>query len=255
MQLMQHTRAHRLSTTATTASTPTTASTRLLTAREIADLEAQVISLLRESVIEPVSGRNLISVGAVQHARVTQEGGVHITLDLLANKHPDEAAILKDCRAALAQLSASPPGFLPLSPLPPPLTLHIDVLNRMPRSAFAKRDSALSKVQHVVAVSSCKGGVGKSTVAVNLALSLAAKGLRVGLLDADIYGPSLPYMLIPDSYDVRRSAVNEKWVLPLTAHGVKCMSFGFVNPSAGPGAGGVSAAVMRGPMASKVCNL
>ena len=60
-------------------------------------------------------------------------------------------------------------------------------------------------------------------------------------------------MLIPDSYDVKRSAVNEKWVRPLISHGMSCMSFGFVSPSAGvAGAGGREAAVMRGPMASKV---
>ena len=86
----------------------------------------------------------------------------------------------------------------------------VDVLQRSPRSFFAAKESALAKVEHVIAVSSCKGthrcrqymrkvkivrllwcvgGVGKSTVAVNVAFSLAARGLRVGLLDADVYGP------------------------------------------------------------------
>lgn len=73
--------------------------------------------------------------------------------------------------------------------LPWARSLSIDVFRRPPRNVAARRDGALGRVQHVVAVSSCKGGVGKSTVAVNLALSMAAKGLRVGLLDADIYGP------------------------------------------------------------------
>lgn len=137
--------------------------------------------------------------------------------------------------------------------------VEVEVQRRRPKSSFAKAGSALSGVQHVVAVSSCKGGVGKSTVAVNLALAMAQKGLRVGLLDADIYGPrffthdvirqlfglscfrlfvhSLPYLIIPDSYAVQRSSVSSKWVVPLLAHGVKCMSFGFVNPAAGvPGA-------------------
>jgi Mrp family chromosome partitioning ATPase len=82
-----------------------------------------------------------------------------------------------------------------------PLSLQVAVARkaRRPRPAAASRDTpragGLKRVEHIIAVSSCKGGVGKSTVAVNLALSLAAAGARVGLLDADVYGPSLPTMI------------------------------------------------------------
>lgn len=84
------------------------------------------------------------------------------------------------------------------------------------------------------------GGVGKSTVAVNLAISLSMRGLKVGILDADVYGPSLPYLLEATSLRVFRSETNPKHILPLTAAHVdasggvlKMLSFGHVNPKSG----------------------
>jgi ATP-binding protein involved in chromosome partitioning len=102
----------------------------------------------------------------------------------------------------------------------------------------------LSSVRHVVAVGAGKGGVGKSTVAVNLALALAREGLRAGLLDADIYGPSLPILLgIEDGHSrVRMSP--EKHIFPLDVHGLPIISFGFFLGEGSP-------AIWRGPMVSK----
>ena len=85
--------------------------------------------------------------------------------------------IISECKTAISEQ------------LPWARSVQVDIARRPPRNAFALRNSALARVRHVVAVSSCKGGVGKSTVAVNLALSMAARGQRVGLLDADVYGP------------------------------------------------------------------
>ena len=93
-------------------------------------------------------------------------------------------------------------------------------------------------VKHVIAVASGKGGVGKSTVATNLAVGLAAKGHLVGLMDADIYGPSLPLMM---NVQGRPMADERKKILPLMAYGVKCMSIGFL---ADPN----QAIIWRGPM-------
>lgn len=82
-----------------------------------------------------------------------------------------------------------------------------------------------------------QGGVGKSTVAVNLAFTLAKRGLKVGILDADVYGPSLPYLVRVNDLIVKRSENNPKHILPLNAdYGVKVLSFGHVNPKALPGA-------------------
>lgn len=77
--------------------------------------------------------------------------------------------------------------------------------------------------------------MGKSTVAVNFALSLANLGLKVGILDADVYGPSLPHLLNPKDFTVRRSQTNPKHILPLESElgNVKMLSFGHVNPNSG----------------------
>lgn len=99
----------------------------------------------------------------------------------------------------------------------------------------------LPGVKHVIAVASGKGGVGKSTVSVNLAVSLAQKGAGVGLLDADIYGPSQGAMLgLPEG---TRPDVRDELLQPVRAHGVGCMSMGFVTSERTP-------AIWRGPMAS-----
>jgi ATP-binding protein involved in chromosome partitioning len=102
--------------------------------------------------------------------------------------------------------------------------------------------SWLADVRAVVAVASGKGGVGKSTVAVNLAAALAADGARAGLLDADIYGPSVPLMM--GLGDQKPQAGADGRMIPLTAHGVAVMSIGLLLPAAGP-------VVWRGAMVHK----
>ena len=102
----------------------------------------------------------------------------------------------------------------------------------------------LASVRHVIAVGAGKGGVGKSTVAVNLALALARGGLRTGLLDADIYGPSLPILLGIEDGAGRVCLTPEKHIIPLEAHGLPFISFGFFLGEGSP-------AIWRGPMVSK----
>ena len=99
-------------------------------------------------------------------------------------------------------------------------------------------------VRHIIAVASGKGGVGKSTVATNLAVALARQGWSVGLLDSDIYGPSLPLMM---NVNGRPLANGDKQILPLVAHGVKCMSMGFLVDEKEP-------IIWRGPMVMGVIN-
>ncbi len=102
----------------------------------------------------------------------------------------------------------------------------------------------LAKIGSIVAVASGKGGVGKSTVAVNLAIALAKQGFKTGIIDADIYGPSIPLMF--DVMDVKpkvREEGNQQWIIPVEQYGVKVLSIGFfVDPA--------QALIWRGPMAS-----
>ncbi len=100
----------------------------------------------------------------------------------------------------------------------------------------------LAGIRNIIAVASGKGGVGKSTVAVNLALALHREGARVGLLDADIYGPSIPLML--GSTKERPASHDGKQMQPICVYGIVCNSIGFLVPES-------EATVWRGPMASK----
>jgi Mrp family chromosome partitioning ATPase/DUF971 family protein len=109
------------------------------------------------------------------------------------------------------------------------------------------RARGLEQVKHIVAVSSCKGGVGKSTVAINLASAIAQTGARVGVFDADVYGPSLPTVIRPAQTDLYS---RNELILPLEYDGMKLMSFGYVPTQAG----GSGAAIMRGPMVTQIIN-
>jgi len=100
----------------------------------------------------------------------------------------------------------------------------------------------LSNVKHIIAVASGKGGVGKSTTSVNLALALAKQGAKVGIVDADIYGPSLP-MMLGVAEGTRPEIVDQKYFIPVEAQGIKSMSMGYLATEQTP-------MVWRGPMAS-----
>ena len=117
--------------------------------------------------------------------------------------------------------------------------IKIEMTSSVRTSPNQERSALLTGVKNTIAVASGKGGVGKSTIAVNLAVSLAKDGAKVGLLDADIYGPSIPLMM---GLNERPQLRNQKLV-PLEAHGVKVMSIGFlVDP--------MQAVIWRGPMVS-----
>ena len=174
-------------------------------------------------------------------------GTVDINLNLGVPGHPLTNRVIEECEKVLK-------NELPWVKEVSIRDISIDAIPEGMNAAV----QSLANVQHVIAVSSCKGGVGKSTVSVNLALTLARRGLRVGLVDADIYGPSLPLMIKPQDSTVRKSSARSNWVRPLISKeckNLKFLSFGHVNPKAGvAGAGGKGAAIMRGPVVSRVIN-
>ncbi len=191
-----------------------------------------ILNALRK-VSHPEKGSDIVSLGMVGDIQVTDEG---ITLVLVPEKSNDPflASVKSNCvRAVKEELG------------PDAVIYSIEVKPRIvvEKMAAPKRD-VLPGVKNIIAVSSGKGGVGKSTVAVNLAVALARKGYATGLLDADIFGPSVPRMF--DAGDYRPEVKSEQgtdMIIPMTKYGVKILSIGFFVK-------GSEAVIWRGPMAS-----
>ena len=185
----------------------------------------------------PGMTRDLVSFGMVHHVSVCGTL-VKVQLALRAPRQDVVTELRRSIGDALAALGATGTEveIVPPAPAPPPAKHGAPD----PWAGQAR----LAAVRHVVAVGAGKGGVGKSTVAVNVALALAADGLRVGLLDADIYGPSLPILLGVEDGTARARMSAEKHILPLDAHGIPFVSFGFFLGEGSP-------AIWRGPMVAK----
>ena len=175
----------------------------------------------------------------VEHVSVC-DGRVKVTLGL----HTHDASVLAELEAriyyALRPLGATSVAVEIVAPKPAPAAIPTKRGTPDPWADQVR----LARARHVIAVGAGKGGVGKSTVAVNRALALARDGLRTALLDADIYGPSLPILLGIDDGAARVQMSADKHILPLEAHGLPIISFGFFLGEGSP-------AIWRGPMVSK----
>jgi ATP-binding protein involved in chromosome partitioning len=188
----------------------------------------------------PRLGSNVVTAGMVRDLAIDEGGGVSFTFVLTRD---DAAGLARDARkraqdvegvtsvrvnvvdagGGSGRAAGAAAGAAPRAVPPPPTPEEIPRLGR------------------VLAISSGKGGVGKSTVSVNLAAALAAQGRRVGLMDADIYGPNVPRMMGVD----HKPEVHEGKIQPLEAHGVKLMSLGLIVERDAP-------AIWRGPIIMKV---
>ncbi len=208
-------------------------------------------------VRHPASGRDIVSSGHVQQLEVDEKGQVRFAFHL---KPDDPGSLVKSARTAAGAVrgvsgvrvnvqlpqssparSAAPAGSPAPAPAPPgrsPL-----VPGSVP--APTPRPGILADTRYVVAVSSGKGGVGKSMVATNLAAALARRRLRVGLLDADIYGPNIPLMFGERRRPSVSGSKGKEMIEPIRAHGVKLMSLGFLLADEQP-------AIMRGPLIAGV---
>jgi ATP-binding protein involved in chromosome partitioning len=207
------------------------------------ELAAGVAAALR--AVRNATGEDVVAAGAVQNIEVDAEGLVRFQFLL---RPEDPGTLVREARAAAEGV----PGVskvkidvrLPNAPQPQQQG-HRRTLQPGSVPAPKPDDSLVASIGHVVAVSSGKGGVGKSTVAANLAAALAATGRRVGLLDADVYGPNIPIMFGERRKPKVTGEKGAEKIVPLEAHGVKLMSLGFLLEDEQP-------AIMRGPLVSGI---
>jgi ATP-binding protein involved in chromosome partitioning len=207
---------------------------------------AQSLSRIRN----PRTGADLFSTQQVRDIATTTTGRVRLTLLLAAQ---DDPALAKEVRQAVEQVQGVTDVELDVQAASAPAGggragggRALPVMDQAPAAPprpAAPTPKHYPNLGRIIAVSSGKGGVGKSTVAVNLAVALAASGARVGLMDADIYGPNLPRMM---GVSGAPPVVKEK-IMPLEAHGVKLISLGMMIEPDQP-------AIWRGPIVMKIIN-
>ena len=200
--------------------------------------ERQILDALA-AVRDPDKGADIVALGMVSGV-VVRDGNVGFAIEV----EPERGPRLEPLRKAAEQAVEALPGVVSAT-----VVLTAETRPRgsagqpaqaaAPLPATTTGKSALAPgVRAIVAVASGKGGVGKSTVAANLALGMKANGLSVGVLDADIYGPSMPRML---GISGRPTSADGKILRPMENYGVKCMSIGFLVPEDTP-------MIWRGPM-------
>ena len=185
--------------------------------------DAAVRERLR-TVQDPDLEDDVVSLGLVNDIDVDEAAEeVHVSLALGAPFSPHESAIAADVREALSDVDFE-------------VSLSASIPDTIDRS-----EQVLPDVENVIAVASGKGGVGKSTMAVNLAAGLAALGARVGLFDADVYGPNVPRMVAAED----RPETDGDTIVPPEAYGVRLMSMDFLTGEDDP-------VIWRGPMVHKI---
>ncbi len=211
----------------------------------MADLTEKEVLAALQSVQDPQTGKDLVARNMVKNIKINNSTVV-FTIEFKSDSHPDKESIQKNAREAVKALSgietvnviptvndplkvissappSPPPGMPPQQPMQP------------------QPQKTMLNAKYNIAVASGKGGVGKTTVSVNLAVSLAKTGAKVGLLDADIYGPNIPMMM---GVDDKLGTRNNK-IAPLSRYGVEMVSVGFISQ-------GDTAIIWRGPLVGRM---
>ncbi len=196
-------------------------------------MEKQEIRQALQGVLHPKLHKSLIELGLIRDIAVS-DGVVSLTLALKSRRAP----LQKELTAAITEA---------LTPLAGVTAVQVEIAALEPAEAERLFPSpplkGIEKVKHFLAVASGKGGVGKTTIAVNVALALARQGCKVGLLDADIYGPSVPLML-----GLTKAVEQEdEMIIPAEKYGLRIMSLGMT-------AGQDAAFIWRGPLVAKMIN-
>jgi ATP-binding protein involved in chromosome partitioning len=189
-----------------------------------------VLEALRP-IIDPDFGRSIVDLGFVKDVRI-DGGRVSFTIELTTPACPVKAEFEKAARERVAAL----PGVEEVA-----VTMSADTRGRGAARAGGGGGAVLPGVRNTIAVASGKGGVGKSTTAVNIALALRETGASVGIMDADVYGPSLPLLLGISRRPETIERDGRKWIQPLESHGLRVMSMGFFVTESSP-------VIWRGPM-------
>lgn len=190
-------------------------------------LKDQVLAALTQCTLP--SGGNLVSANLVRGLEIA-DGRVSLTIEV---RSTDEAKALAPVRDAAERVVAALPGVAKVL-----VVLTANATAERPKADEPAALRQIPGVKRILAVASGKGGVGKSTISANLAVAMARQGWRVGLLDADIYGPSQPLMM---GVNARPKSPDGKTIIPLEAHGIRMISIGLMLPEG-------EAIVWRGPM-------
>ncbi len=190
--------------------------------------ESAILKAL-SNVLDPDLKRDIVSLNMVKDVKV-DNSKASFTIELTTPACPLKEKIRGDAESAVKEI----PGID---------AVEINMTASVKQGKLFSDKKALEGVKHIIAVASGKGGVGKSTVAVNLALSLQATGAAVGLMDADIYGPSVPMMM---GINQKPGMNQDKKIIPVISNGLKLMSIGFLlADNGGP-------IIWRGPLISQV---
>jgi ATP-binding protein involved in chromosome partitioning len=188
--------------------------------------EEKVLAALSH-VDDPDLKKDLVTLGMIQQLKIADT--ISFDLVLTTPACPMKDMMVNACKTAIRMM------------VDPSITVNINVTSKV--SSTRTEDAVLPGVKNVIAVGSGKGGVGKSSVAVSLALALQQSGASVGLLDADIYGPSIPTMFGIKEAPPMIQRDGKQWIVPIEKQGIKLLSIGFM---AAPD----QAIVWRGPMIS-----
>ena len=187
----------------------------------------QVLSAL-SVVKDPDLGRDLVTLGMIENVGIDDKGNVAFTIVLTTPACPVKEQLKQQSESVVSAI----PGVREVT---------AEVTSRVRAGTMTQREG-IPGVRNTIAIGSGKGGVGKSTVAVNLALALAREGARVGLLDADVYGPNVPMMMGTSAKPV---PAGDNKIAPIQAYGIELISMGFFVDSDSP-------VIWRGPMLTKL---